>query len=211
MRLSANYLRPTSLRGFLCLFPLFLVRVNRAPCLYTSYTLPDNRPSTSIDILRPSISLLQPPIIPQSALHKRLNAPWLKLQLLTATCSDAMETPLFAEAADQLRSQILALPAKYMSRVRTALRSTSIWKARRPRSEVRIAYGKMVKQKENITPRTMAFFSWGRNNCSAMLSAIPLARNKMEKEVTVLDRQMHLRLGEHTWTERALFLTRPGV
>lgn len=71
--------------------------------------------------------------------------------------------------------------------------------------KVRIAYGKMVKQKENITPRTMAFFNWGRDKCSAMLSAMPLARNKMEKEATVLDRQMHLRLGEHTWTERALF------
>lgn len=57
----------------------------------------------------------------------------------------------------------------------------------------RIAYGNKLVRDRNITPRTMGFIRWWKERCSDMLDASWFRRNKMAREVKVLDEEMQSR------------------
>ena len=137
---------------------------------FNGFTLPDNCPSTSIDI------------------HHASKSP---------SCKSLQAYILFGLPSDNSSSTSIdihhASKSHPSSSYKPPFSRPPSGPLNAPGLKARIAYGNNLRKNRDVTSRTMKFIQWWKERCVAMLEASSFMKKKLAKEMDILDDEMQSR------------------
>ena len=137
---------------------------------FNEFTLPDNCPSTSIDVH-----------------HASKSPSRIFLQSYT----------LFGLSSDNCSSTSIDIHHAFRSHPASSYKPPFQQPESSPLNalglKARIAYGNSLRKNRDITPRTMRFIHWWKERCMALFDASPVMIKRLAKGVDVLNDEMQSR------------------